>query len=118
MAMPRTLAEKGYRAPNKKTGTIFQWANGEELWTWMGSHPDRALNMVAGVTTHNSLNAYPWSIELASLDLKDEDVAIVDVGGGRGHIGKETLIIFINMRFSDTLLSRQVRNLSLWNPMR
>lgn len=86
--MPKTLAENGYRAPGRDTGTIFQWAHGEELWTWMGSHPDRAANMVAAVTSHNKLNAYPWASELAHLDLKDEDVTIVDVGGGQGHISK------------------------------
>lgn len=88
MAMPKTLAEKRYKAPTKLTGTPFQWANGEELWTWLGSHPDRALNMVAAMTSHNPLDAYPWGIELAKLDLKDEDIAIVDIAGGQGHISK------------------------------
>lgn len=89
MAMPKTLAEKRYKAPTKLTGTPFKWAHGEELWTWLGSHPDRALNMVAAMTSHNPLDAYPWETELAKLDLKDEDVAIVDVAGGQGHISKE-----------------------------
>lgn len=88
MAMPKTLAEKRYKAPTKLIGTPFQWANGEELWTWLGSHPDRALNMVAAMTSHNPLDAYPWGIELAKLDLKDEDIAIVDIAGGQGHISK------------------------------
>jgi hypothetical protein len=91
MAMPKTLAEKRYKAPTKLTGTPFQWANGEELWTWLGSHPDRALNMVAAMTSHNTLDAYPWGIELAKLDLKDEDIAIVDVAGGQGHVSKLSL---------------------------
>ncbi|RFU24730.1 hypothetical protein B7463_g11608, partial [Scytalidium lignicola] len=89
MAMPETLAERRYKAPTKETGTPFKWANGEELWTWLGSHPDRALNMVAAMTSHNPLNAYPWGVELAKLDLKDEDVAIVDIAGGQGHIMTE-----------------------------
>ncbi|OBT59329.1 hypothetical protein VE04_00244 [Pseudogymnoascus sp. 24MN13] len=86
MAMPKTLAEKQYKAPTKETGTPFKWAYGEELWTWLGSHPDRALNMVAGMTSHNALDAYPWGAELGKLDLKDEDIAVVDIAGGQGHI--------------------------------
>ena len=92
MAMPKTLAEKHYKAPTKETGTPFKWAHGEELWTWLGSHPDRALNMVAGMTSHNRLDAYPWGVELGKLDLKDEDIAIVDVAGGQGHISKENFL--------------------------
>lgn len=93
MAMPRTLAEHGYKAPTKESGTPYKWAHGEELWTWLGSHPDRALNMVAGMRSHNSGNvsgdAYPFGQELAKLNLKDEDVAIVDIAGGQGHIMEE-----------------------------
>lgn len=93
MAMPKTLAEKQYKAPTKETGTPFKWAYGEELWTWLGSHPDRALNMVAGMTSHNQLDAYPWGVELGKLELKDEDVAIVDIAGGQGHISKDNFFL-------------------------
>jgi hypothetical protein len=86
MAMPRTLAEHQYKAPTKETGTPYKWAHGEELWTWLGSHPDRGVIMVAGMRSHNPMDAYPWGIELAKLDLDDDDVAIVDVAGGQGHI--------------------------------
>ncbi|KAH8667923.1 O-methyltransferase [Tricladium varicosporioides] len=89
MAMPRTLVDHQYKAPTKETGTPYKWAHGEELWTWLGSHPDRALNMVAGMRSHNPADAYPWGIELGKLNLKDEDVAIVDVAGGQGHIMEE-----------------------------
>ncbi|KAH7303702.1 S-adenosyl-L-methionine-dependent methyltransferase [Rhexocercosporidium sp. MPI-PUGE-AT-0058] len=93
MAMPRTLKEHHYKTPTKETGTPYKWAHGEELWTWLGSHPDRAMNMVAGMRSHNAGNvsgdAYPWGVELGKLDLKDEDIAIVDVAGGQGHIMEE-----------------------------
>lgn len=88
MAMPKTLAERGYKAPTKETGTPFKWAHGEELWTWLGSHPDRAANMVAGMTSHNALDAYPWGVELEKLELKDDDIAVVDIAGGQGHISE------------------------------
>lgn len=89
MAMPRTLAEHKYKAPTKETGTPFKWAHGEELWTWLGSHPDRGAVMVAGMKSHNPIIAYPWGNELEELDIKDTDVAIVDIAGGQGHIMKE-----------------------------
>lgn len=92
MAMPKTLAEKQYKAPTKETGTPFKWAFGEELWTWLGKHPDRAANMVAGMTSHNALDAYPWDSELGKLNLKDEDIAIVDIAGGQGHISKKSFL--------------------------
>ena len=86
LEMPRTLSEHQYKAPTKETGTPYKWAHGEELWTWLSSHPDRGAVMVAGMRSHNPMDAYPWNIELGKLDLKDEDVAIVDVAGGQGHI--------------------------------
>lgn len=93
MAMPRTLAERNYKAPTKESGTPYKWAHGEELWTWLGAHPDRALNMVAGMRSHNAGNvsgdAYPFGEELAKLNLKEDDVAIVDIAGGQGHIMEE-----------------------------
>lgn len=89
MAMPRTLEEHQYKAPTKDTGTPYKWAHGEELWTWLGSHPDRALNMVAGMRSHTPSDAYPWGIELGKLNPQTEDVAIVDVAGGKGHTMNE-----------------------------
>lgn len=31
LAMPRTLAERQYKAPTKDSGTPYSWANGEEV---------------------------------------------------------------------------------------
>lgn len=92
MAMPKALAERGYKTPTKATGTPFEWANGKELWTWMGAHPDRAKNMVAAMKSHNSLDAYPWGLELGKLNLTDQDIAVVDIAGGQGHISKLSLV--------------------------
>ncbi|CAG8981000.1 hypothetical protein HYALB_00013320 [Hymenoscyphus albidus] len=87
MAMPRTLAERGYKAPTKESGTPYKWANGEELWTWLGSHPDRAMNM--GMSPATPTLPHPFGSEVAKLNLKDDDVAIVDIAGGQGHIMEE-----------------------------
>jgi hypothetical protein len=54
--MPRTLAEHKYKAPMKKSGTPYKWANGEELWTFLGSHAQRAMNRVAGMRSLNAGN--------------------------------------------------------------
>lgn len=92
-AMPRTLAERGYQSPTAESGTPFKWANGEELWTFLGSHPQRAQNMVMGMKSLNTGSlagtAYPFGEELSKLDIKADDVAIVDIAGGQGHIMEE-----------------------------
>ncbi|KAI1847518.1 hypothetical protein JX266_006370 [Neoarthrinium moseri] len=92
-AMPRTLAERGYKSPTSDSGTPFKWANGEELWTFLGSHPQRAQNMVMGMKSLNTGSlagdAYPFGEELAKLDIKADEVAIVDIAGGQGHIMDE-----------------------------
>lgn len=100
--MPRTLAEHAYKAPTKESGTPYKWARGEELWTWLGSHPDRAQQMVAGMRSHNtgyvSGDAYPFGEELAKYDLKDDDVAIVDIAGGQGHIMEDVRKRYPNIK--------------------
>lgn len=95
MAMPHTLRERGYKAPTRESGTPFKWANGEELWTFLGSHPARAMDMVNGMKSLNTGSlagdAYPFAEELGKLTLgaKEDEVAIVDVAGGQGHIMEE-----------------------------
>lgn len=93
LSMPRILAERGFKSPTRESGTPFKWANGEELWTFLGSHPQRAQNMVKGMKSLSTGtlagNAYPFGEELAKLDIKDEDVAIVDIAGGQGHVMEE-----------------------------
>lgn len=93
LAMPRLLKEHGYKSPTKESGSPFKWVHGEELWTWMSKHPDRSAVMVSGMKSHNVGNvsgeAYPFGEELAKLDIKDDEVAMVDVAGGQGHILEE-----------------------------
>ncbi|ETS84536.1 hypothetical protein PFICI_02561 [Pestalotiopsis fici W106-1] len=93
VAMPRTLAEHGFKSPTRESGTPFKWANGEELWTFLGSHPQRAQNMVKGMKSLSTGTlagtAYPFGEELGKLDVQDGDVAIVDIAGGQGHVMEE-----------------------------
>jgi len=56
LALPRTLKEHSYKAPNKETGTPFQWLHNEPLWTWLGSHPKDALN-VSNISLFNLLRS-------------------------------------------------------------
>lgn len=90
LAMPHTLRARGYKAPTKDSGTPFMWANGEELWTFLGRYPERALNMVKGMksldTGSLSPSAFPFGEELGKLEIQDGEVAIVDIAGGQGHI--------------------------------
>lgn len=93
LAMPRALRERGYKSPTKESGSPFKWLYGEEKWTWLGSHPDRAATMVSGMRSLNvgnvSGDAYPFGTELAKLDIQENEVDIVDIGGGQGHVLEE-----------------------------
>lgn len=93
LAMPETLRERGYKAPTKESGTPYQWAHGEELWTFLGRYPERALDMVQGMKSLSTGclagDAYPFGAELAKLAIQDGDVAIVDIAGGQGHVMEE-----------------------------
>lgn len=93
IAMPDALRERGYKAPTRESGTPFKWANGEELWTFLGAHPEHAMNMVNGMeslsTGSLAGDAYPFADELGKLGTQEGDVTIVDVAGGQGHIMEE-----------------------------
>jgi hypothetical protein len=51
------------------------------------------MNMVAGMKSLGNgalaVNAYPWAAELSKLQIRDDEVAIVDIAGGQGHIMEE-----------------------------
>ncbi|KAI3390851.1 hypothetical protein diail_8541 [Diaporthe ilicicola] len=61
-----------------------------DMWSNLTRDPSRAADMVRGMRSLSSGSlaptAYPFGDELEKLDIKDDDVAIVDVGGGQGHI--------------------------------
>lgn len=86
IAMPDLLQEREYKAPTKDTGTLFQWTKGEELWAFLGEHPQRALNMVKAMKSLDSgalcPNAFPFGEALGPLHIQEGEVAIVDIAGG------------------------------------
>lgn len=62
-------------------------------WFRLVQDPVRAADMVRGMRSLSSggltPTAYPFGSELEKLDIKESDIAIVDVAGGQGHIMDE-----------------------------
>ncbi|ROW17151.1 hypothetical protein VPNG_01336 [Cytospora leucostoma] len=65
-------------------------ADPKELWFKLASDPERAKDMAKGMrslsTGSLAATAYPFGEELGKLDIKEDEIAIVDVAGGQGHI--------------------------------
>lgn len=61
-----------------------------DRWIRLTLDPVRAANMVRGMRSLSSgglaPNAYPFGTELEKLGVREDDIAIVDVAGGQGHI--------------------------------
>jgi hypothetical protein len=64
-----------------------------ERWIRLTQDPVRAADMVKGMMSLSTggltPTAYPFGSELEKLDIEEDDVAIVDVAGGHGHIMEE-----------------------------
>ncbi|KAH8759866.1 S-adenosyl-L-methionine-dependent methyltransferase [Diaporthe sp. PMI_573] len=64
-----------------------------ERWIRLTQDPVRAADMVKGMMSLSTggltPTAYPFGSELEKLDIEKDDVAIVDVAGGQGHIMEE-----------------------------
>lgn len=60
------------------------------MWYRLTQDPNRTADMVRGMRSLSSgglaATAYPFGDELQKLGIKDDDIAIVDVAGGQGHI--------------------------------
>lgn len=61
-----------------------------DRWSRLSQDPARTADMVRGMKSLSSgglaARAYPFGSELEKLDIKEGDVAIVDMAGGQGHI--------------------------------
>lgn len=61
-----------------------------DRWTRLAQDPTRAADMVRGMRSLSSgglaATAYPFGSELEKLGIREGGVAIVDMGGGQGHI--------------------------------
>lgn len=65
----------------------------QDTWLNLARDPARAADMARGMKSLSSGSlaptAYPFGSELEKLNIKEDDVAIVDVAGGQGHIMRE-----------------------------
>lgn len=65
-------------------------ADPKELWLKLTSNPKRVKDMAQGMRSLSTGSlaacAYPFGEELGKLDIKEDEIAIVDVAGGQGHI--------------------------------
>jgi hypothetical protein len=61
-----------------------------EPWFKLARDPERARDMARGMrslsTGSLTVTAFPFGEELGKLDIKEDEVAIVDIAGGQGHI--------------------------------
>lgn len=93
-AMPHFLASTQYQNPTCYNYGAFQFAHRTRLgfWEYLKENPERmklfnggmrSLATISGAA--RSAGPYPFEEELGREEIRDTDVAIVDVGGGRGQ---------------------------------
>ena len=90
--MPTFLKQTGYKNPINHTDGPFQYAfkTHESLFVWFNQRPERldvANTFMEGQRDgRNSwFEYYPFQESVAAKVHNQDDVLIVDVGGGRGH---------------------------------
>lgn len=61
-----------------------------EPWLLLARNPERAKDMARGMrslsTGSLAVTAFPFGDELGKLGIRDDEIAIVDIAGGQGHI--------------------------------
>lgn len=64
-------------------------------WNTLAQSPEMAKEMAMGMrslsTGSLAVTAYPFGVELGKLAVSDDEVAIVDIAGGQGHIMMDVL---------------------------
>ena len=92
--MPHFLESTKYRNPTDYNNSAFQYGHHTSLgfWEYLKEDPERmkvfssgmqSLTTIGGAS--RSAGPYPFDKELEMEEVKDSDVVIVDVGGGRGQ---------------------------------
>ena len=93
-AIPYFLTSTNYQNPTDYNNSAFQYGHHTSLgfWEYLKEDPERAkvfnsgmrsLATVGGAT--GSAGPYPFEEQLGTEDVEETDIAIVDVGGGRGQ---------------------------------
>ena len=92
--MPRFFKASGYHNPTDYNHSPFQYGHDTSLgiWEYLKEDPERSrlfnsgMQSLAGIGGKDtSVGPYRFNLELGLEDINEEDVAIVDVAGGRGH---------------------------------
>ena len=97
--LPDYLSSIDYKNPDNRHSTLFQYANGtdQSYFEWMEEHPEQHDKFSAGMSAATELQKPTLEPAILSLLHKDDrqeeshkesdnDVLIVDVGGGRGKV--------------------------------
>ncbi|KUI53254.1 Demethylsterigmatocystin 6-O-methyltransferase [Cytospora mali] len=71
----------------RSTGSV---PSPKEVWSSLAQSPERARDMAQGMrslsTGSLAPTAFPFGEELEKLDIREDEIAIVDIAGGQGHI--------------------------------
>ena len=93
-AIPHFLASINYQNPTDYDNSAFQYGHHTSLgfWEYLKEDPERAKVFNSGMRSlatvggaARSAGPYPFEEQLGTEDVKETDVAIVDLGGGRGQ---------------------------------
>jgi O-methyltransferase domain len=92
--LPQFLASSGWQNPGDYDRSAFQYAHRTDLglWEYLKQEPERTKVFNSGMRSIATIGgsskgagAYPLADVLSKEPVKDTDVVIVDVGGGRGQ---------------------------------
>jgi hypothetical protein len=90
-ALPDFLAKTGYKNPEDYNNSAFQLGAQTELgfWEYLEADPERLKAFNDGqrsqATVKDFDSSYPFEAELNNPPVNEDEVVLVDVGGGRGH---------------------------------
>lgn len=87
----------GFKTPNSEVINPYCFAHragDKSIWEYIGQYPERlsALNFGMGAQSEAAawtVGIYPFKAELGNLEVNDETVLLVDIGGGKGHVSKQ-----------------------------
>ena len=93
--MPHFLASIKYQNPSSYDDSAFQYGHRTKLgfWEYLKADPERARLFNSGMQSlatignvKNSAGPYPFEEQLKNEEIRTDDVAILDIGGGRGQM--------------------------------
>ena len=101
--MPRFLDSIQHRNPTDYNHSAFHYGHRTSLgfWEYLKDNPERTKVFNSGMqslatigSAARSAGPYPFDEELGKEEIKDTDVLIVDVGGGKGQVLKAVKAAF------------------------